>query len=78
MHIVLCTNTHRDVTDSVKIPKFEYLENGTQFFYEIKIFLICAFRWHIVGGYHFVTDVAFNYLFNKIHLKLLDSYSKTT
>ena len=26
----------------LKIQKLEYLENGTQFFYEIKKFLICA------------------------------------
>ena len=25
-----------------KIQKLEYLENGTEFFYEIKKFLICA------------------------------------
>ena len=47
MYLVSCTNTHQDVTDSVnhgmvKIQKFEYLENGTQFFYEIKKILICA------------------------------------
>ena len=34
MHLVSCTNTHRDVTDLVnmkwlKIQKLEYLENGT-------------------------------------------------
>ena len=47
MYLVLCTNTHRDVTDSVnhvmvENTKLEYLENGTEFFYEVKKFLICA------------------------------------
>ena len=42
MHLVLCTNTHHDATDLVKIPKLEYLENGTWFLYGIKKFLICA------------------------------------
>ena len=46
MHPVSCTNTHHDVTDSVmgwlKIQKFEYPENGTQVFYEIKKSLTCV------------------------------------
>ena len=34
MHLISCTNTHRDVTDlinhgMVKIKKLEYIENGT-------------------------------------------------
>ena len=46
MYLVSCTNTHRDVIDSVnhwmvKIQKLEYLEN-VKFFYEIKELLICA------------------------------------
>ena len=47
MHLVSCTNTHRDITDlvnhgMVKDKKLEYFENGTQFFYKIKKFLIFA------------------------------------
>ena len=47
MHLVSCTNPHRDVTDlvnhgTVKIQKLEYLENGAKFFYKIKKILICA------------------------------------
>ena len=47
MYLVSCTNTHRDITDSVnhgmvKIQKLAYLEKRTQFFYEIKKFLIYA------------------------------------
>ena len=44
MYPVSCTNTHHDVTDLVwlKIQKFECLEDGTYFFYEIKKFLTCA------------------------------------
>ena len=47
MYVVSCTNTHHDVTDLVnhgklKIQKLEYLESGTQFFYEIKKFLTCV------------------------------------
>ena len=47
MHLVSCTNTHRDVTDlvnhgMVKNTKLEYLEKGTYFLYEIKKFIICA------------------------------------
>ena len=47
MYLAPCTNTHRDVTDSVnmgwlKIQKLEYLENGIYISYEIKKFLICA------------------------------------
>ena len=31
MHLVVCTNTHRDITDLgwLKVQKLEYLENGT-------------------------------------------------
>ena len=55
MHLISCTNTHRDVTDlvnhgMVKIQTLEYLENGTSFFYETKKFLIC---------YRFVAEVTF-------------------
>ena len=48
MYLVSRTNTHRDVTDSVKhdqmpkIQKLKYLENRTLFFYNIKKFLLCA------------------------------------
>ena len=47
MHLVSCTNTHYDVTDLVnhwmaKHKKLEYLENGTELFYEIKKFGTCA------------------------------------
>ena len=47
MHPVSCTNIDHDATDLVnygivKIQKLEYLENGTELFYEIKIFLTCA------------------------------------
>ena len=32
--------------ERLKIQKLEYLENGTQIFYEIKKFLTCAGLWH--------------------------------
>ena len=49
MHPVLYSNTHHDVTGlvnhgmtKIKTHKPIYLENGTQFSYEIKKFLTCA------------------------------------
>ena len=52
MHLISCTNAHRDITDLakkiikkyLKIQKHEYLENGTYFFYEIKKILNLRFR----------------------------------
>ena len=46
MHPISYTNAHHDVTDLVnhelvKYTKLEYLEIGTQLFYETKKFLIC-------------------------------------
>ena len=43
----------------LKIQKLEYLENGTEFCYEIKKFLICASDdtfWKVI---RFVADVTF-------------------
>ena len=41
----------------LKIQKLEYLENGTQFFYEIKKFLTCASDGHILRSYRFLAEV---------------------
>ena len=43
---------------SFKIQKFEYLESGTQLFYEIKKILICASDTHF-DKLRFVAEVTF-------------------
>ena len=44
----------------LKIQKLEYLENGTEFFYEIKKFLIWASDFESFESHHFVAEVTFN------------------
>ena len=64
MHPVSRTGTHYDVTDlvncgMVKNTKLEYLENGTQLFYEIKKIINLYLRWHVLRSYCFVAEVTF-------------------
>ena len=43
----------------LKIQKLEYLENGTELFYETKKILNLYLRWHILRSYRFVAEVTF-------------------
>ena len=65
MHLVSCTNTHRDVTDSlnhgmVKNTKtWISWEQNIIFLWNKKILNLCC-RWHILRSYHLVAEVTFN------------------
>ena len=65
MHLISCTNTHRDITDLVnhgmfKNKKLEYLERNIIFLGNKKILNLC-FRWHILRSYPFVAEVTFKF-----------------
>ena len=67
MHVVSCTNTHRDVTDlanhgMVKNRKtWISWERNIIFQRNQKILSLC-FRWYILRSYHFLAEVTFNEL----------------
>ena len=56
----------------LKIQKLEYLESGTEFFYEIKKFLTCA-SYDTLRVFRFVAEVTFK-LF-KLALDLLSNFT---
>ena len=56
----------------LKIQKLEYLENGTEPFSEIKMYL----KWHILRSYRFVAEVTFkSFLVYKISIKFILCFS---
>ena len=62
MYLVLCTNTHRDVTDSVNHGMVKNTKTWISWEWNIiflrneKILNLCL-RWHILRSYHFVAEV---------------------
>ena len=65
MHLVSCTNTHRDVTDlvnhgMVKNAKAWISWERNIIFLRNKKILNLYFRWHILRSYRFVAEVTFN------------------
>ena len=67
MHLVSCTNTHRDVTDlvnheMVKNAKTWISSEWNTIFLRNKEFLNLCFRWHILRSYCFVAEVTFKLL----------------
>ena len=64
MHVVLCTNTHRDVTDLVNhgivknAKTWICWERNITFLRNKKILNLC-FRWHILRSCRFVAEVTF-------------------
>ena len=65
MHLVSCTNTHRDVTDlvnhgMVKNTKTWISWERNMIFLRNKKILTLCFRWHILRSYRFVAEVTFN------------------
>ena len=64
MHLVSCTNTHRDVTDLVNHGMVKNTktwiswERNIIFLRNKKIVNLC-FRWHILRSYRFVMEVTF-------------------
>ena len=80
MHLVSCTNTHRDVTDLVNHRMVKNTktwiswEQNITFLRNKKILNLCL-RWHNLRSYRFVTEVAFrqwNYYKNSNLLPLLN------
>ena len=66
MHLVSCTNTHRDVTDlvnhgMVKNTKTWISWERNIIFLQNKKILNQCFRWHILRSYCFVVVVTFKY-----------------
>ena len=64
MHLILCTNTHCDVTDlvnhgMVKNTKTWISWERNIIFLRNKKINLC-FRWHILRSYRFVVEVTFN------------------
>ena len=64
MHLVSCTNTHRDVTDlvnhgMVKNTKIWISWERNIIFLRNKKILNLCFRWHILINYGFVAEVTF-------------------
>ena len=64
MHLVSCTNTHRDITDLVNHGMVKNTEAWISwewniiFLWNKKILNLC-FRWHILRSYCFVAEVTF-------------------
>ena len=64
VHLVSCTNTHRDVTD---LANYEMVKNTKTWiswernimFVQNKKILNLYFRWHILRSYRFVAEVTF-------------------
>ena len=67
MYLVSCTNTHRDMTDSVNHGMAKNIktsiswEQNTIFPRNEKILNLCL-RWHILRSYHFVAEVTFKWV----------------
>ena len=67
MHLVSCTNTHRDVTDLVNHGMVKNTktwiswERNIIFLRNLNILNLC-FRWHILSSYRFVGEVTFKEL----------------
>ena len=64
MHLISCTNTHRDVTDlvnhgMVKNTKTWISWERNIIFLRYKKLLNLRFRWHILKSYRFVAEVTF-------------------
>ena len=65
MHLVSCTNTHRDVTDLVNHGMVKNTKTWISWEWNItflrnkKILNLCL-RWHILRSYRFVAEVTFN------------------
>ena len=69
MYFLLCTNTHRHVTDSVnhrmvKITKTSISWERNIIFLRNKKILNLCLRWHILRSYRFVAEVTFKYVSN--------------
>ena len=66
MHLISCTNTHRDVTDLVNHGMVKNTktwiswERNIIFLRNKKILNLC-FRWHILRSYCFVVEVTFKW-----------------
>ena len=64
MHLVSCTNTHRDVTDLVNHGMIKNTkpwiswERNIIFLWNKKILNLCS-RWHILRSHRFVAEVTF-------------------
>ena len=79
MHLVSCTNTHRDVTDlvnhgMVKNTKTWISWERNIIFLQNKKILNTCFRCHILRSYHFVAKVTFKWLLKS---KFVDNNSKS-
>ena len=66
MHLVSCTNTHRDVTDLVNHGMFKNTKTWISWERNIivarnKEILNLCFRWHILRSYRFVAEVTFKH-----------------
>ena len=80
MHLVSCTNTHRDVTDLanhgiVKSTKTWISWERNIIFVQNKKILNLCFRWHIFRNYLFVAEVTFKWsiIFKKFGRNLIYS-----
>ena len=64
VHLVSCTNTHRDVTDLVNHEMVKNTKTWISWEWNInflrneKILNLC-FRWHILRSHHFLVEVIF-------------------
>ena len=58
MHLVSCTNTHRDVTDLVNHGMVKNTKPWISWERNKKILNLC-FRWHILRSYRFLVEVTF-------------------
>ena len=66
MHLISCTNTHRDVTDLVNHGMVKNTktwiswERNIIFLWNKKILNLCL-RWHILRNYRFVAEITFKF-----------------
>ena len=66
MYLAPCTNTHRDVTDSINDGMVKYTKTCISWERNMicvrnkKILNLCLI-WHIFKSYHFVTELTFKY-----------------
>ena len=74
MYLASCTNTHREVTDSVNHGMVKNTktwiswERNLIFLQNKKVLNLCL-RWHILRSCRFVAEVTFNYFPEKLHLR---------
>ena len=78
MYLVSCTNTHRDVTNSVNhgmVTKTWISWERNRIFLRNKKILNLCLRWHILRSYRFVAEITFDICqFKFLQYKVMSMY----